>query len=130
MEQQDPESGQWNEWREGMQGYIMYHDDMTMAVHLTTKGYQLTDLTFPNFNDTISIEALKYLTNSYTYFADYQWNEKESWVEHSRISHSNPAEWNEVVRRRFTFKGDTLILQPMESANSALRLKWVKYKSN
>lgn len=128
MEQKDSESGEWNEWRNGMQGYILYHDDMTMAVHLTTKGYQDTELSFPNFNDTISVEALKYLTNSYTYFANYKWDKSESWVEHSRISHSNPGEWNDVVKRRYTFVGDTLILQPIEAANSTLRLKWVKAK--
>ena len=125
MEQQDS-SGNWNEWRDGMQGYLMYNEQNTMAVHLTTKGYQDTDLRFPNFNDTISIEALKHLTKTYTYFAKYTVNEEESTVEHARISHSNPGDWNEVVVRKYTFSGDTLILAPLEEETKDLRLKWIK----
>ena len=59
-------------------------------------------------------------------FVEYTVDEEQSVVEHARISHSNPAMWNEVVRRKFTFKGDTLILQPLEEATSGLRLKWIR----
>jgi len=126
MEQQDTVSGEWSEWRNGMQGYILYDDKGNMSVHLTTKGYEKTDLQFPNFIDSISNEALKHLTNSYVYFAKYTIDEKQSVVEHARISHSNPGMWNEVVRRRFTFSGDTLTLQPLEKETAGLRLKWIK----
>ena len=126
MEQQDSVTGQWNEWRNGMQGYILYDNAENMALHLTTKGYQDTDMVFPNFNDTISNDALKHLTGSYVYFAKYSVDEKESIVQHSRISHSNPSMWNQIVRRRFSFSGDTLILQPVEKTLSGLRLKWIK----
>jgi hypothetical protein len=97
-----------------------------MAVHLTMKGYQDTDLRFPNFIDTIPDEALKHLTKSYVYFAKYAVNEGEGYVEHARISHSNPAEWNKKVRRKYTLNGDTLILQPYESENADLKLTWVR----
>ena len=130
MEQLNPETGEWSEWRNGMQGYILYDDENNMSVHLTTVGYEETDIRFPNFADSISNEALKHLTNSYVYFAKYSVDEEQSIVEHARISHSNPGEWNEVVRRRFTFSGDTLTLQPLEEATSGLRLKWVKSVSN
>lgn len=130
MEEQNPETGEWIEWRDGMQGYILYDDKNNMSVHLTTSGYEDTDLQFPIFTDTISIEALKHLTNSYTYFAKYTIDEKQNVVEHARISHSNPAEWNVPVRRKFTFSGDTLTLQPLEEETSGLRLKWVKSESN
>ena len=126
MEQLNSETGEWNEWRNGMQGYILYDDDNNMAVHLTTDGYEHTDLKFPNFIDTISTEALKYLTNSYVYFAKYTVDEEHNVVEHARISHSNPGEWDAVVRRRYTFSGDTLTLQPIENATANLRLKWIK----
>ncbi|MDY7393855.1 lipocalin-like domain-containing protein [Aureibaculum sp. 2210JD6-5] len=126
MEQQDSITGVWNKWRNGMQGYILYDANDNMALHLTTKGYEKTELRFPNFNDTIPNEALKHLTNSYVYFAKYTIDEKEGIVEHARISHSNPGDWNKVVKRRFTFSGDTLILQPVEKSNSGLRLKWIK----
>jgi hypothetical protein len=126
MEQLNPETGEWSEWRNGMQGYILYDTKNTMSIHLTTKGYEDTDLRFPNFVDTISNLALKHLTNSYVYFAKYTVDEKQHIVEHARISHSNPGMWNEVVKRRYTFSGDTLILQPVEQEISGLRLKWIK----
>jgi hypothetical protein len=126
MEQQDPVTGQWSEWRNGMQGYILYDDNDNMSIHLTTKGYEDTELRFPNFIDSISNEALKHLTGSYVYFAKYTIDEKRNEVEHARISHSNPGMWNEKVTRRFTFSGDTLILQPTEEENAGLRLKWLK----
>ncbi len=128
MEQQDSITGKWQEWREGLQGYILYDDTNNMSVHLTTKGYQNTDLRFPNFIDTISVDALKHLTGSYVYFAKYTIFEEDSIVQHARISHSNPGDWNKVVQRRFLFKGDTLILRPVEKSNSRLRLKWLKQK--
>ena len=126
MEQLNPETGEWSEWRNGMNGYILYDDMNNMSVHLTTNGYQDTALRFPNFTDTISNDALKHLTKSYVYFAKYTIDENENVVEHARISHSNPGMWNEVVKRRFTFSGDTLILQPLEEKNAGLRLKWIK----
>jgi len=126
MEQLNPETGKWSEWRNGMQGYILYDNKNNMSVHLTTEGYEATDLRFPNFVDTISNEALKHLTNSYVYFAKYTVDEEESVVEHARISHSNPGQWDEVVKRRYTFSGDTLTLQPLEEETSNLRLKWIK----
>jgi len=126
MEQQDSTTGQWNEWRDGMQGFILYDDTENMSLHLTTKGYQHTGLEFPNFNDTISIEALKHLTGSYVYFAKYSLDEEEKIVQHARISHSNPSMWHQVVRRRYSFSEDTLVLQPVEKTLSGLRLKWVK----
>jgi hypothetical protein len=130
MEQQNAETGEWSEWRDGMQGYILYDDKDNMSVHLTKKGYQNTDLRFPNFIDTVSVEALKHLTGSYVYFAKYTVNEEEKVVQHARFSHSNPGDWNVVVRRRFTFSGDTLILAPLEEQNSGLRLKWIKSSGN
>lgn len=126
MEQQDSVTGEWNEWRSGMQGYILYDGKENMSLHLTTKGYEDTDLQFPNFDDTIPIEALKHLTNSYVYFAKYTIDEEQGVVEHARISHSNPGSWNEVVRRRFSFSGDTLTLQPIEKRISGLRVRWIK----
>lgn len=126
MEQFNQETGIWQEWRNGMQGYILYDGNNNMSVHLTTKGYEKTDIRFPNFTDTISEPALKHLTNSYVYVAKYKVDKENTIVEHARISHSNPGEWNKIVKRKYTFKGDTLILQPVEKSNSNLRLIWVK----
>ncbi|MDA0714026.1 MAG: lipocalin-like domain-containing protein [Bacteroidetes bacterium] len=126
MEQKDSVTGEWMDWRGGMQGYILYDADGHMALHLTKKDYQDFELTFPNFVDTIPMEALRHLTNSYVYLANYTLDTVNHIVEHARVSHSNPAEWNGVVQRRYGFIGDTLVLAPVEEKNKSLRLKWVK----
>ena len=130
MEQRDSTTGEWNEWRNGMQGYLLYDHEDNMSLHLTTAGYEETDLRFPNFNDTIPIEALRHLTGSYVYLAKYTIDQEKQIVQHARISHSNPGDWNKVVQRRFSFLGDTLVLKPVEESNASLRLKWVKASSN
>ncbi|HJN05599.1 MAG TPA: lipocalin-like domain-containing protein [Bacteroidales bacterium] len=127
IEQQDSISGEWNEYRNGLQGYILYDDKDNMAVHLTSKGYQNTDIRFHDFIDTVSIEELKHRTQSYVYFAKYTVLEDENIVEHARISHSNPNLWNIKVQRLYEFKGDTLMLITLERKNSQLRVKWIKY---
>ena len=127
MEQKDINTGEWREWRNGMQGYLLYDDNDNMALHLTTEGYEETDLRFPNFTDTLSIDALKHSTNSYVYFAKYKVDKENNIVEHSRISHSNPGDWNKVVRRGFELNKDTLIIRPLEDSNSGLRLTWIRY---
>ncbi len=127
IEQQDSISGKWSEWRNGLQGYILYDDKDNMAVHLTSKGYQNTDIEFHDFIDSVSIEELKHRTQSYVYFAKYSILEDENIVEHARISHSNPNLWNIKVKRYFEFKGDTLILTTLERKNSQLRVVWIKY---
>ncbi len=109
-----------------MQGFLLYDETGHMALHLTTKDYEKTELRFPNFTDTISRKALEHLTNSYVYLANYTIDTAQSIVTHARVSHSNPAEWNAIVQRRFSFKGDTLILQPVEKDKANLRLKWLK----
>ena len=127
IEEQDSISGEWSEWKKGLQGYILYDDKDNMAVHLTSKDYQNTDIVFHDFIDTVSIEELKHRTQSYVYFAKYTVLEDKAIVEHARISHSNPNLWNIKVKRWYEFKGDTLILTTLERKNSQLRVTWIKY---
>jgi hypothetical protein len=126
LEKQDPQSGNWDKYKDGLQGYILYDGIDHMAVHLTTRGYESTDLRFPNFTDTIPIEALRHLTNSYVYFAKYTIDEENKTVEHARISHSNPGLWNEMVYRKYAFSGDTLILHTTDDQPVPLRVKWIR----
>ena len=126
LEIQDPQSGNWGKYKDGLQGYILYDGINHMAVHLTTRDYESTDLRFPNFTDTIPVEALRHLTNSYVYFAKYTVNEENKTVEHARISHSNPGLWNELVYREYTFSGDTLILKTGDDQPVPLRVKWIR----
>ena len=117
---------QWTAWRGGMQGYLLYDGDGHMALHLIPIGYEDTDLEFPNFTDTISIEALKYITNNYNYFGTYTVDIDDQIINHNRISHSNPKDWHTSVKRRFEFNGDTLVIKPVEKENAKLRLKLLK----
>ncbi len=121
------DNGEWKEWRDGMQGFLMYDRHGNMSLHLTTRGYETTSLQFPNFTDSISQEALKHITNNYNYFGQYRINRDSGWVVHQRISHSNPAEWSSSVTRKFHFRKDTLVISPKEEKNARLRLKWLRY---
>jgi len=126
MDNYNEQTNEWEVWNGGMQGYILYDDDENMSLHLMTKDYEKTDLRFPDFDDTIPLEALKHLTNSYVYFAKYKINYEDSIVTHRRISHSNPGEWGKIVNRKFGFIGDTLTLEPLEDKTAGLRLKWIR----
>jgi len=44
-------------------------------------------------------------------------------VTHYRITSSIPAVWGTTVKRKFSFNGDTIILEPL---NANRRLKWIK----
>ncbi|MFK8037670.1 MAG: lipocalin-like domain-containing protein [Crocinitomicaceae bacterium] len=117
---------QWQEWRDGMGGYLMYDNDNHVALHLFSKGYENYTPHFPNFTDSIPIEALQHITNNYNYMGTYQLDSTNTIVTHKRLSHSNPRDWGLEVQRRFHFIGDTLVMQPVETENASLRLKWLK----
>ena len=91
MKIRNSETGVWSHYRGGMQGYLLYDGNKNMTIHLTDKDYEKTDLSFPNFTDTIPVEALKYLTKSYYYIGEYKIL-NDSIVQHTRISHSNPGD--------------------------------------
>ncbi len=126
MDNYNEKTNEWEVWNGGMQGYVLYDNEENMSLHLLTKDYEKTDLRFPDFDDSIPLEALKHLTNSYVYFAKYSINYEDSVVTHTRISHSNPGEWGKTVHRKFGFIGDTLTLEPLEDKSAGLRLKWVR----
>ena len=125
MEQKDS-VGNWKEWRDGMQGYLLYDGEENMALHLLEKEYETYADEFPNFSDTIALEHLQHLTGSYVYIGQYVILPGDSIVQHTRLSHSNPKDWGKVVQRKFSFKNDTLVMVPAEQENASLRLKWVK----
>jgi len=130
MELYNADTDSHEEWRDGMQGYILYDGNGHMALNLSSKGYQNFEFEFPNFTDTIAIEALRHLTQNYFYVANYTVFEEEGIVEHARLAHSNPGEWNDIVRRTYAFRGDTLVITPVEDRNKGLRLKWLKVEEH
>jgi hypothetical protein len=118
----------WQEWRKGMGGYLLYDSNNHVALHLFSKDYGTYKPHFPNFTDTIPIPALQHITNNYNYMGTYQLDLAKQIVTHKRLSHSNPRDWGLEVQRQFKFKGDTLVMQPVETENASLRLKWLRTK--
>lgn len=128
MKVRDTATNSWSEYKGGMDGYLLYDESGHVALHLYEKGYEKAGVEFPNFNDTIPLEALKHITKSYYYMGNYKVSEKDSIVSHYKLSHSNPSEFGLTAERRFYFSGDTLVMQPVERKNSKLKLKWLKKK--
>jgi len=133
MQFYNPQTKEWNELKmtemgfsNGLKGYILYDNSNHMSVHIVPKNYENTDLKFPSIIDSLSIEALKHLVVSYTYFATYTIDKDKKIIEHKRISHSNPNMWNETVKRKYSFIGDTLTLEPIEKEFAGTRLRWIK----
>jgi hypothetical protein len=140
IENQDS-SGVWREqpWAKGGDGYIVYDGKGHMAVQITPKGYK--DFQWLNEENTIntdnvrqkvgsmSMDELKAavieFSSNYVYVGNYTINDSAGVIQHDRISHTIPSAWNTSVKRRFTFKGDTIILEPL-TVNR--RLKWIKQK--
>lgn len=126
MKVRDTVTNTWSLYKGGMDGYLLYDENSHVALHLYEKGYEKAGIEFPNFNDSISLEALKYITKSYYYMGNYKVSEEDSIVLHFKLSHSNPSEFGLTAERRFYFSGDTLVMQPVERKNSKLKLKWLK----
>lgn len=123
MQQFDSTCNCWKDYRGGMQGYLMY-GERHVSLHLQKANYEDYTPHFPNFTDTIPLNALKHLSGNYNYMASYAVNGDV--VSHKRFSHSNPADAGKTVQRQFELKGDTLIMSPLEKRLSSIRLKWIR----
>ena len=140
MENKDS-SGVWRlqKWGAGGDGYIVYDGKGHMAVQITPNGYK----DFPWIEEEQSINqdslgqkvesmtvpelkaAVTEFASNYVYVANYYITDSSNVIQHNRISHTIPSAWNTSVRRKFTFSGDTLILEPLDANR---RLKWLKVK--
>lgn len=134
-------SGMWRqqEWGEGGDGYIVYDGKGHMGVHITSKGYKdfkwLDEETSINSDEvdkkinSMTVdelkEAVKEFESSYVYFGNYSVDDTADVVTHHRITSSIPAIWGTTVKRKFSFRGDTIILEPL---NANRRLKWIRQK--
>jgi len=134
-------SGAWKqqEWGKDGDGYIVYDGKGHMAVQITPKGYKdfswlseeaaINNDSLKQKIDNMSVTDLKNavveFSSNYVYVANYSISDSANVVTHYRLSHTNPSLWSTTVKRRFTFKGDTLILEPL---NVNRRLKWIRQK--
>ena len=132
-------NGVWHEdpWTKGGTGYIVYDGLGHMAVHITRQGYndfkwlpEEESLRLERINqklDSMSTEELKAavraFSSSYVYVGNYTVEDTIDVVQHHRISTSIHSPLGSIVRRAFTFSGDTIILRVL---NGNRRLKWIK----
>jgi hypothetical protein len=107
------------------QGYLLYDGIGNMSLVFTPEDYEKSNAEWNLITDSLSYQNAKDLAGAYWYTAKYIVDNSKNIIEHTRIVHSNPGDWGEVVQRKFEFKGDTLILAPIEFN---LRLKWLKNK--
>jgi len=132
-------NGIWHEdpWTKGGTGYIVYDGMGHMAVHITRKGYNdykwlpeeesLRDEFINQKLDSMSTEELKdavrAFSSSYVYAGNYTIEDTADVVKHERLTTSIHSPVGSIVRRAFTFSGDTIILRVL---NGNRRLKWIK----
>lgn len=111
------------EWHKGGEMYIIYDGLGGAALHSTPEGYKtyFSDKT-PNKN---SADSLKYLAENYTYFARCEINGDT--IFHQKITHTNPNEIGEIVKRKYRLFNDTLYLTPLNFKSEAI-LKLVRVK--
>lgn len=132
------DNGNWDihNWMNGGVGYVIYDGDGHMAVHITPKDYDKKKVNWKNELD--SLESKKFRQEfelfgknantlaNYVYVSNCKILDGNI-IEHQRVSHGNPERFNEIAQRKFEFKGDTLILSPLElEAQKQRRIKWIK----
>ncbi len=130
FESYDSIAGTWSRWETPKyhDGYILYDGKGHMAVHLSPKGYQDFDLSenVDSLDKEGLMKRLRFYETNYVYFADYE--TKDGFINHHRLSATDPKNWGTVLTRDFEFKNDTLILSAREIIDgNRLRLRWVKY---
>lgn len=127
IEYKDAESGTWkvSDWMKSGSAYVLYDATENMSIFFTPKGYETTKMPNTYYLDSLGAEDLKVLASDYWYIAKYKILKEEQIVEHRRLMHSDPNDWNQIVKRKYEINGDTLILTALEFN---MRLKWIKEK--
>lgn len=140
IESQDA-AGIWKEsgWANGGESYIIYDGLGHMAVQITPKGYKnfnwldeeqaINEKIVKEKTDTMSLPELKAAVAefalNYVYVANYTVDDADNVVTHKRITATIPKVWGTEVKRKFSFSGDTITLQPL-TVNR--RLIWIRQK--
>ena len=56
-EYENPESGQWEAWNGGLQGYLLYDNKDNVAVHMMPREYQDTDIEFHLLPEKMTLDV-------------------------------------------------------------------------
>jgi len=125
IEFKNESTGKWevSDWMKGGTAYLLYDATENMSIFFTPANYENEQMPNTYFMDSLELDDLKVLASDYWYLGKYRVLEKEKIIEHTRTMHSDPNDWNKVVQRKYEFKGDTLVLSPIEFN---MRLKWLR----
>jgi len=126
--------GKWitDSWMQGGIGYLIYNAKGHMALHITTKGYEETEIiwdqdslkysSWPIFELIIEETGLYTLSN-HVFTGNY--SVSGDTLTHERVTHSNPAYFNHTIQRRYNIYSDTLTIYP-PVVNSKVRVRWIR----
>ncbi|MDQ3047453.1 MAG: lipocalin-like domain-containing protein [Bacteroidota bacterium] len=120
-------SGNWltDSAKLGYSGFILYDGENKMSVHLMPAGYSQFH---PSHSDSLSADDWKEVADhyhsSFVYFADYKVQGRI--VEHTIQSCTEAVNIGKTLKREYEFKGDTLLLIPVNSEGKKSRLRWIK----
>jgi len=113
--------GKWatDRWMQGGIGYLIYNNKGHMALHITTKGYEETEIiwnqdslkysSWPMFELMIEETALYTLSN-HVFTGNYKVSGDT--LIHERLTHSNPKHFTHKITRRYNINLDTLTIYP------------------
>ncbi|MUP45986.1 hypothetical protein E0K83_09550 [Gramella sp. BOM4] len=108
-------------------GFLIYDGQGGMGVHHVSESYENYQFEGKGGLDSLSQKDLRKLATNFVYFGTYRLNEKDRIIEHQIESHIYPHAWNTVAKRHYEFRGDSLILSPINgNFTGPVRLVWLK----
>lgn len=120
------------EWRprqdhyKNRQGFIIYDGKGGMGVHHVTENYEQYVFEGKGGLDSLTAKDLRHLADNFVYFGKYKVDHQLYIVAHQIESANFPNQWGTVVKRKYAFVGDTLILSPISITYPKSRLKWIR----
>ncbi|WP_191860220.1 lipocalin-like domain-containing protein [Hanstruepera ponticola] len=108
------------------QGFIIYDGLGGMGVHHVTEHYEDYEFKGTGGLDSLTKEDLRHLADNFVYFGKYRVNDSLKIIEHHIESVNFQHMWGTVAKRNYSFKGDTLILNPITNTYPKTRLKWLR----
>ena len=130
IQQQDTISQNWRNAKghnRNREGFIIYDGLGGMGVHHVSENYMNYEFKGEGGLDSFTKEDLRHLANNFVYFGKYKVLEKNRIIEHHIESSNNPGRWGTIAKRKYQFKGDTLILSPLKTSSGIpARIIWLK----
>lgn len=107
-------------------GFIIYDGLGGMGVHHVTENYENFEFEGKGNLDSLTKRDLRHFTNNFVYFGKYNVNDINKTIEHHIESHIYPKSWGSIAKREYKFKGDTLILSPLnKDLRLPIRIIWI-----